>query len=396
MTKLFLVAISLVASCQMSALGQTPIATGEALPLYYDVRTGNVTIDTTNVFGGVLTSYAFQLPRDGYRDEDFEPLFLSYNYESLTPFMGGVLSGASPKKLYENNSAGVPPGVYDIGNVLPAGLDELEFAKYFGPSGPPGRSSGFYYHAIGALGSQTYNPFTPIYAPSPFPALNSGGGVIDPGERRWAVEASLWYDPGNGGLTLDTTGPNGGLIWSYQIEFADELIDPNAVQLATDGLLAEVDASSIIEIGSSGIQEGVYRLGNILPPDLSFNDLSDIVTRAAFVGEPGHGLESLNIDASGIPFAMALASEMPFYGDANLDGVVDASDLNILGQNWLSENVSGWSEGDFNGDQRVDQIDLNALGQNWLAERRSTAAAIPEPSAMVLILTIFVGLLVRR
>ena len=383
MNKFFLAAISL-ALAQVSAYGQTSIATGEALPLYYDVRSGNVAIDTTNVNGGVLTSYAFELPRDGYRNEEAEQLFLSYNYEAMTPFMDGFLTAASPKKLYESNFAGVPPGVYDIGNVLPANLDEAEFAKYFGPTGPPGSHAPYSYRAMGVPGSQTYHPFTPIYAPSPFPALNSGGGVIDPGERKWAVEGSLWYDPGRGGLTLDTTGPNGGAIWSYLLEFSNALIEPDAVQLATDGLLAHVDSSSITEIGSNGIQEGIYPLGDILPSGLSLNDLSDVVSRAAFVGEPGHGIESLNIDASGISFALALASEMPLYGDANLDGIVDATDLNILGQNWLLENVSGWSEGDFNGDDRVDQIDLNVLGANWLAETSSAAAAVPEPSTLIM------------
>ena len=34
--------------------------------------------------------------------------------------------------------------------------------------------------------------------------------------------------------------------------------------------------------------------------------------------------------------------DVPFYGDANLDGIVDAADLNIVGNNWLHEDVSGW------------------------------------------------------
>jgi hypothetical protein len=117
---------------------------------------------------------------------------------------------------------------------------------------------------------------------------------------------------------------------------------------------------------------------------LGEEDFSELFSFARFVGEPQLGTSVLNIDTNGIPFALALASETSFYGDANLDGIVDAADLNILGKNWLREDVSGWSEGDFNGDQRVDQFDLNALGENWLVENRSTAAAVPEPSSMVL------------
>ena len=43
---------------------------GVDLPLYYDVRTGNVTVDTTNVIGGVLTGYGFQIIFDGYIPEN--------------------------------------------------------------------------------------------------------------------------------------------------------------------------------------------------------------------------------------------------------------------------------------------------------------------------------------
>ena len=53
-----------------------------------------------------------------------------------------------------------------------------------------------------------------------------------------------------------------------------------------------------------------------------------------------------------------------FYGDANLDGIVSASDLNALGVNWQSA-VESWMLGDFDGTGFVDQEDLNAIGVNW-------------------------------
>jgi len=51
-------------------------------------------------------------------------------------------------------------------------------------------------------------------------------------------------------------------------------------------------------------------------------------------------------------------------GDANLDGLVDASDLNVLGLNWLTSG-NGWADGDFNGDGLVDSSDLNDIVLNW-------------------------------
>ena len=65
-----------------------------------------------------------------------------------------------------------------------------------------------------------------------------------------------------------------------------------------------------------------------------------------------------------------------FFGDANLDGKVDATDLNQVGTHWQQSN-SGWAGGDFNGDGRTDSADLTRLGMNWQKEvRRDPSAAL--------------------
>ncbi len=53
-------------------------------------------------------------------------------------------------------------------------------------------------------------------------------------------------------------------------------------------------------------------------------------------------------------------------GDSNLDGRVDATDLNNVGIHWLEEGGHlGWGSGDFTCDGRVDAADLNQVGINW-------------------------------
>lgn len=54
-------------------------------------------------------------------------------------------------------------------------------------------------------------------------------------------------------------------------------------------------------------------------------------------------------------------------GDADLDGVVDSRDLNIVGTKW-QQTATGWCHGDFNADGHVDEVDLNAIGVNWLRD----------------------------
>ena len=65
-------------------------------------------------------------------------------------------------------------------------------------------------------------------------------------------------------------------------------------------------------------------------------------------------------------------------GDANLDGVVDAMDLNAVGLNWQSSDNVGWASGDFDGDGSVTAADLNKVGVNWL---KGAAAPVRAPRA---------------
>jgi hypothetical protein len=69
-------------------------------------------------------------------------------------------------------------------------------------------------------------------------------------------------------------------------------------------------------------------------------------------------------------------------GDANLDGMVVAGDLNALGTNWLRTDATSVAQGDFNGDGLVDAGDLNQLGLNWQhgVPAAAAGAAVPEPS----------------
>ncbi len=64
------------------------------------------------------------------------------------------------------------------------------------------------------------------------------------------------------------------------------------------------------------------------------------------------------------------------FGDANLDGVVDASDFNIWNDNKFQSCNKSWADGDFNGDAAVDAADFNIWSIN-----KFTAAAAPVAAA---------------
>ena len=78
-------------------------------------------------------------------------------------------------------------------------------------------------------------------------------------------------------------------------------------------------------------------------------------------------------------------------GDVNGDGVVDGSDATILANYWQygvgdPNPDATWEMGDFNGDHVVDGSDATILANYW-QYGISPAAAVPEPSSILLLLS---------
>ena len=111
--------------------------------------------------------------------------------------------------------------------------------------------------------------------------------------------------------------------------------------------------------------------------DMDGNGAVDLADRDQWLVEAG------TKENDGAPFVL---------GDADLDGDVDASDLNVVGINWQKIDAASWAEADFNGDEVVDAVDLNSLAINWLSGVPALANAVPEPNGALLMLASFVGL----
>ncbi|MBN1909912.1 MAG: PEP-CTERM sorting domain-containing protein [Pirellulales bacterium] len=82
----------------------------------------------------------------------------------------------------------------------------------------------------------------------------------------------------------------------------------------------------------------------------------------------------------------------PMPGDATMDGRVNEDDAAVLAQNWLQE-VDLYIDGDFNADGVVDDLDASILAAHWMDGVE--AAAVPEPSTFVLLITLSALLLLR-
>jgi hypothetical protein len=76
----------------------------------------------------------------------------------------------------------------------------------------------------------------------------------------------------------------------------------------------------------------------------------------------------------------------PFlHGDSNLDGTVNATDLNALGRHWL-QPLGVWSEGNSSCSSAVDVCDLMHIGLHWQQTIPLAAAQVPEPMGLLLLL----------
>ena len=82
---------------------------------------------------------------------------------------------------------------------------------------------------------------------------------------------------------------------------------------------------------------------------------------------------------------MIINPQLP--GDANLDGKVDINDLTIVLAHY-NQTGTTWTEGEFTGDGTVDINDLTIVLAHYgdtAGSAAGPAAAVPEPSAVVLI-----------
>lgn len=83
-------------------------------------------------------------------------------------------------------------------------------------------------------------------------------------------------------------------------------------------------------------------------------------------------------------------------GDADLDGDVDALDLNAVGVNWQRQDATSWAQADFDRDGDVDAEDLNEVGIFWQTGVAAGAESVPEPNGAVLAVAGALGLLSLR
>ena len=110
-------------------------------------------------------------------------------------------------------------------------------------------------------------------------------------------------------------------------------------------------------------------------PDISHEDL------IAWLADAG-------VENTNAPYAV---------GDVDLDGNVNAADLNVLALNWQRAGNVGWADGDLNSDNKVDVADLNELAANWRYGAEAAASTVPEPTTFFMLVHVIISVfLIQR
>jgi surface-anchored protein len=95
-------------------------------------------------------------------------------------------------------------------------------------------------------------------------------------------------------------------------------------------------------------------------------------------------------------FLVGSSTAIPLPGDADDNGTVNGADLNVVLSNYNQSGMD-WMRGDFNADRTVNGADLNTVLSNYnRSVSISGGAAVPEPSAFVLLGGGILGLLAWR
>ena len=167
--------------------------------------------------------------------------------------------------------------------------------------------------------------------------------------------------------------------------------------LDTGGASFVVDADGIL---ASTLEDMITLLlsGRVLPSEVDIRDASGLPRTLAIYRAGDLGISDFRgiiVDED------AVIAEYAIFGDANVDGMVDALDYSVIDLAIGNVGVIGTAGGDLNLDGYVDALDYEQVDSNIgnalpIGGQLSPVTVVPEPSTTAVVLGITTGVLNRR
>ena len=224
--------------------------------------------------------------------------------------------------------------------------------------------------------------------------IKEGGATFDTAGYNMGIALSLQHAGGSatdGGITksgngtLTLTGAN-----SYN---GHTVVEAGVLELGTDA------QSVVLTGGGADIHAGkmVFQYSGAAPGvasllTASYSGGTAPWTTGQFLSTTADGNHGLGWVDDGVDEVTVMYT---LYGDSNLDGSVNGTDLNAV-LSYYNQSSEIWNHGDFNYDGSVNGTDLNTVLSNYNQSLSSSTAAVPEPSTLLLLLLGVVGMLAWR
>ena len=318
------------------------IITGDIPDVNTDIGlVDDVAIDASGVFidgaGGILGQAGPTWLRSG----------------SYLPARGLMQFDSADLAAMESNGTLLHVILHEMGHVLGLGTiwDDLGLVVGLGGTSP---------QFVGPQATAEYNSIFGLSSPS-VPVENNGGpGTAGSHWEESVFDNELMTGYINGSvipLSRVTAGQFADLGYQVNLDAADAFSPPSSrSRLMNGGYAGEVVALDL----PVQFADVPSTLSDALPSGNQLSSLGD--GRLSSAATPGEGVWIVNLESGQIVQGLDFGNVMA--GDANGDGQVDVSDMNIVATNW-QRHVDSWSEGDFTGDGFVNGADLNVVAANW-------------------------------
>ena len=320
-------------------------------------------------------------------------------FDNFTALYAGAFNASSPDANLVNSnddSSGTVGLSGFVGQTLAAGT-----TYYLVTTGTAASASGSYVDTISGPGSAVTSTAVVVAANQTYHfAANTGSGILARTIGGLTVNAggTAVLDASTSqanrqvlvvnGVGLNLAGSAGAWTGTVNLNNNDVVV--------TGGSLATITSQA-----AQGYNGGGWNGTGGIVSTTAAGDTSYLTAVGVIQNNTGSG-SALYTTFDGQPVTAAdVLVKYTYYGDTNLDGVVNAADYTRADVGFVG-GLTGWANGDFNYDGTVDGADYalmdNAfnLQASSLAKRSAVVSAVPEPTAGVLVAAAAIAGLARR